>query len=176
MLSQPHQDLVGQLKTIYHTHRTAALNKKYYGVRLYNFKRRNVYTEWTIAVGVTGSSVSGWALWGIEPWVYLWGAVAGASSLLAIGKPILKYSDEIERYTKLFEGYSRVFTRLDRMVDEIVSTHKIALDLRVTYNDALDLIEELAPLDDPKVDEKLRLKCFDEVLTEIPVQRYWVPA
>ena len=175
MAAQANHVLAGNLKVLYRKHRTALLNKKYYGIKLARLRKKNNWMEWVIAVGVTGSSASGWAIWDIEPWFYLWAVIAAGSSLLAIAKPILKYSDDIERYTKLFSGYSQAYTQLSHLVDQVTKTHSITVGMEKAYDEVTEIIANLAYLDDPAEDEKLKRRYFEEVLVELPVGRYWIP-
>src|ERR1700693_4408209 len=97
-------DPAAQVYLIYDQYRTMLLNKKYYGSRLDNLKRRNMLMESVIAVGATGSGVAGWAVWQTEQGALVWAVISGVSILLAVIKPFLKLVDRIENYWKIIWG------------------------------------------------------------------------
>ena len=107
--------LRNQLKVIYDDYRTALLNRKYYGERLHKYRTINRTVEFVIAAGATGSSIAAWAIWGSETGQIAWASIAGASSLIAIGKPIVNITGDIERYTKLYAGYSTIFLQIKKL-------------------------------------------------------------
>lgn len=166
----------GWLKVLYRNHRTALLNKKYYGTRLAIMQSRNKWMEWLIAIGVTGSSISGWAVWDLEPWNYVWIVIAAISTILAVTKPIVNFAANIERYAKLFSNYSYSHTQLAHLVDQVTANHAITGEMLSTYDEVVRTMGQLSGLDDPKPDELLRRTCYQQVLTELPVSRYWMPS
>ena len=151
------------------------LNKKYYGSRLDNLKRRNMLMESVIAVGATGSGVAGWAVWQTEQGALVWAVISGVSILLAVIKPFLKLVDRIENYGKLFGEYAKAYVSLKFLVEDlqvrrVVSDEDIKIFVQIRNRAA-----ELISLDDPNPDPRFVRTLQQEVNTEIPINQLWVP-
>ena len=168
------QQLRERLLQLYRTYRTALLNRKYYACRLTTYRRWNLSLEIALAVGTSGT-IGAWAVWKDGDGKYAWTIIAGLAAVLAVLKPILALPKQIERYTKLFAGYTDLFYDLEQSSNEIKVSRSISRETLKSYNRALDRFRKLSTDDDPKPDEKLKRKCYDEVLTEIPASTLWVP-
>ena len=98
-----------QLTEIYTFLCRSALNKEYFGERLYRAQRWNDILEIAIAVGTTGSGVSALTVWHVEPWgPFVWGSLTVVSAVLAVVKPIIQLNKRIERLTRLYLGHGNV--------------------------------------------------------------------
>jgi hypothetical protein len=131
--------------------------------------------EISLAVGTSGT-IGAWAFWKTGYGQYAWTAVAGLAAILAVLKPILALPKPIERYTKLFAGYSDLYYDLEQISNEVKITGALSRDTLKSYNRALDRFRKLSIDDDAKPDEKLRRKCFEEVLRAIPASMLWMPS
>jgi len=167
--------LYDSVKTVNNTYRTALMNRRYYGYRLSVVKRRNTILEIVIAVG-TSSAVGAWAIWkstsiGANVWVVL----AGLATLFAVVKPFLNLSKHVEKYSTLFVGHGDVYYDLKIILTELARVGDYTDKMHEAFGRALERIKQLAPEDDPKINEKLRRRCFEEVEKEIPVESLWWP-
>src|SRR5580704_5938089 len=104
---------------IYDVLRTLLLNKKYYAERLSRFQNYNFAMEMLIACGTAGSGVAGFAFWQLAAGKIVWGLISAAAVILAIAKPLLKLTDRIEVYAKLYGEYTSAFARMKILVDDI---------------------------------------------------------
>lgn len=164
-----------RLLQLYRTYRTALLNRKYYASRLTSYRRWNLTLEIALAIGTSGT-IGAWAVWKDGNGKYVWTYVAGLAALLAVLKPLLALPKQIERYTKLFAGYSDLFYDLEQFSNEARINKTFNRDMLKSYNRALDRYRKLSTDDDPTPDEKLRRRCYEEVLNEIPASSLWIPA
>jgi hypothetical protein len=94
---------------VYDVLRTLLLNKKYYAERLSLFQKYNFVMEMLIACGTAGSGVAGFAVWQLAVGKIVWGIISAAAIILAIAKPLLKLTDRIEMYAKLYGEYTSAF-------------------------------------------------------------------
>lgn len=162
------------VKNVYSVYRTALMNRKYYGYRLASVKRWNFWLEIGILVG-TSTTVGSWAIWKAPPGVNVWGAVAGLATLAVIIKPVLNLSSSVERYTKLFVGHGDGYYDLKKMVADLARTQVYSNDTDKIFKSVLDRLQALASEDDPKPDQKLCRRCFEEVKREVAVDSLWWP-
>lgn len=163
------------VKNVNNTYRTALMNRKYYGYRLSMVRTCNKALEILIAVG-TSSAVGAWAIWkSTSIGANVWTIVAGLAVLLAVVKPILDLSKDVERYSKLFVGHGDVYYDLKTITMELGRVRGYTDKINETFEKTVERIKQLALEDDPKIRKKLRRRCFEEVKEEIPVESLWWP-
>jgi hypothetical protein len=131
--------------------------------------------ELAIAIAAASSGVSGWAIWGQEKWHVAWSVFAGTAALLAVIKPFLPLTKNIERYSKLWGGHNSNFLALKNIVQRI----SIDQDLSKVIQDDFERINnqhiEMAKDDDPKPSKRLITKFMREVEIQIPPNQLWCP-
>jgi hypothetical protein len=168
-------DLYECVKAINNAYRTASMNRKYYGYRLSRVKLLNVGLEILVAVG-TSSAIGAWWIWrSSSAGETAWAILAAAATLLAILKPILKLSDQVERHTKLFVGHGDVYYDLKLIASDLARAKNYTDEIDKNFRRTVERIKELAPEDDPKINDRLRRKSYEEVKREIPVESLWWP-
>jgi hypothetical protein len=165
-----------QLRYIYNAYRTGLLNKKYYGEKLVNCQRYNLYMELAIALGATGSGgVAGLAIWGTITGKFAWLVISGVATVLSVIKPVMQLGKEIEKYTKLYSGHTTIYLELKSIVEDIERSKSVTTKIEDRYETIRTQAKELGGLDDPRQNEGLVRKLQGEVNLEIPQERLWVP-
>jgi hypothetical protein len=168
-------DEAALVNQIYDEYRVMLLNKKYYAARLTKTKRYNFVMEFLIAVGATGSGVAGLAVWKTDYGAGVWAGLSTASILLAIAKPLLKLTDRIENYGKLYGEYARAFQNLEMLVRDL-QVYKLLSDDRIkTFIQIRSRTAELVALDDTDPNPQLVAALQAQVNAEIDVSRLWLP-
>ncbi|MGO9137256.1 MAG: hypothetical protein ACLP9S_04645 [Syntrophales bacterium] len=163
------------VRVVNNTYRTASMNRKYYGYRLSSVRRINIVLEIAVAVG-TSSAIAGWVIWkSTSVGELLWAILAGISTLIAVVKPIINLSRQIEKYTKLFIGHGDVYYELQTIVLDIMKMKDYSTQSDQAFKSALEKMKKFAADDDPKPNKKLLRKCYDEVNKEIPMDSLWWP-
>jgi methyl-accepting chemotaxis protein len=162
------------VRNLYDQYRTASLNRKYYGCRLQAIRGWNNFFEIAIAIG-TSSVVGGWSLWHTGVGSTIWTILGGVTALLAIVKPFLQLSKQVERYTKLFIGYGDAFYDFELLVNEIGRIRRYNDEIDAAFRKTIDRLKQLAADDDPQPNHKLVKDCTGEVNREIPPDRLWWP-
>lgn len=162
------------VKDLQDAYRTELLNRLYYGHRLATVRRWNYALEVGLAVG-TSSAIGAWTIWQGE-WNSVWATIAGAAALLAILKPILRLPTQIERYSKLFVEHGVLFYELGTLVRDVTIRRFVTPEIEGAYRRLQQRIRGLSVDDDPIVGKRLRDRCREEVLAEIPVESLWRPA
>jgi hypothetical protein len=163
-------------KRLYDLLRTSRLNAKYYGYKLHRIQRWNKAFEIGIALGATGSGLSGWSIWQSHFGQTSWIVIAGISGIAAIIKPILAMNQTIERYSKLFAGHNRNFIRLSQLCSDIATQRQVTPEMNTEYLRINEDYTELAALDDPVPQAALQARFEREVNSEIPPDSLWWPS
>jgi len=174
MVQDPNQSRE-RVYQIYDMWRTFLLNKKYYGRRLSRYRSYNFWMEMFIAVGATGSGVAGFAVWQIGYGQYVWATLAAISIILSIAKPLLRLSDEIEKYAKIYGEYASASAKMEILVQDIQVHMAIPPNLLSVFDELRKRAAELVALDDPAPDPKLIRELQHEVNEQIKVDTLWVP-
>ena len=168
------EKLTRRLKQLYNDLRTAMYNKEYYGCKLAAARRRNKALEVLIAVG-SSTVIGSWFIWGTEPGSFLWAAITGGTTLLAILKPIVDLPKEIERYSKLFVGHATVYAELEGIVKDVTAEAAFPPSLVKASSQAIKRRDLLTPDDDPDQDRRLAKKCQEVVNRRWPADSLWLP-
>jgi hypothetical protein len=174
-------DLNRTLEGIYDDYRTISLNAKYNGERLSQAIRTNRVLEIIIAVGASGSGITGLTLWKSDYGQLAWGAISLAAIFVSIVKPILNLGQDIEGYSKLWAEYSTLFARFRNVVRSIESTRsRIAETGNLPQNIVDEVLHirakmvELAPRGDQKPNRHWVEALQTQVNAEIPPATLWV--
>jgi hypothetical protein len=165
-----------RLAQMYDDYRTISLNQKYYGHRLQNYRLANKIVEIIIASGATGSGIAGFAVWKQSVGgAIVWGLLSFCSILLAIAKPVVNWSKEIERFAKLYGEFTSVKSKMKKIVDDIRINQEVT-DEQIKGFDALQVrINELWELDDPRPKAGLIRRLEQEINREIDAHDLWMP-
>jgi len=154
----------------------SGLNKEYYGNVLHRTQRLNDTLEILIAVGTTGSGISAFTIWKIEPWgPWVWGALTAASALLAVAKPIIQLNKRIERLTRLYVGHTDNYSSLLIIVSRIRRHNDVTPELIESFEAAEARFLELAKEDDPRPNIKLLRRCEATIRKRHPPDTAWWP-
>jgi hypothetical protein len=160
---------------IYDVLRTLLLNKKYYAERLSRFQNYNFAMEMLIACGTAGSGVAGFAFWQLAAGKIVWGLISAAAVILAIAKPLLKLTDRIEVYAKLYGEYTSAFARMKILVDDIQVDKALPPARIKLFEELRTRAAELSKLGDPRPDRDFVRLVQAQVIDELPINRLWVP-
>jgi hypothetical protein len=77
--------------------------------------------EIIIAVGASGSGITGLTLWKSDYGQIAWGAISVAAIFVSIIKPILNLGHDIEEHSKLWAEYTTLFARFRNVIRNIES-------------------------------------------------------
>jgi hypothetical protein len=162
------------IKNLYDQFRTVYLNRKYYGYRLQRIQSLDKGLEISIAIG-TSSAIAGWSLWNLKVGSTIWTIYGGLIALLAIIKPFLQLSKQIERYTKLFIGYGDMYFDLELLVNEVGRTRQYSREMDISYRKTIERLKQFSADDDPQPARRLITKFMKEVNNEKPASGFWWP-
>lgn len=164
------------LSSIYTLMCRSALNSEYYGHRLSRCQRLNTAFEVLIALGAAGSGISGLELFQSTPYgSIIWGAIAGASAILAIIFPFFQLGKRIERYSRLYAGHSSNYSHLLILVDKVKRAGRISDAAYNSFEATEDSFIELSKDDDPSVDAVLLQRCEERIRQRHPPADAWYP-
>lgn len=162
---------------VYDRLRTARLNVKYYGQRLHKFKRWNFWFEFVLLATAPSSAIAALWFWQTESGRMAWQALGVVAAVAAVLRPVLKLTPTITQHEGLVTGYRLLDYDLLGIKTEIEQSGRYEKPLQTEFKKALTKERELvsrAPLE-PE-DPKLRKRCESEVLSELPLDRFFVPS
>lgn len=122
------------------------------------------------------SAIAGFAFWNDPIGHPFWVAGAAVATILSVLKPILKLTDRLRLYQKLFTGYVDLASTMDSIALKVrqertySASHTAALLLANEKGAALR-VEHPAEWGN----KKFRLRLQDEVNRELPVDRFYFP-
>lgn len=149
------------------------MDQKYYASRLSTYQRwdtgTNLFAGIAMLVSLATRTATGWA----SIASYGLGALA---ALLFIGKPIFKVSEQIERYTFLFCGFSECFHRIETLLADIRAFGEVTADHRLRSAEIFDRCANLAVREDISVSHKKLQRLKEEVEQAIPAESLWLPS
>ena len=164
-----------QLSVLYDNLRTACFNKKYYGHQLAKTRRWNNASEFVLAITASGTGIGSWAVFQYQAGQIAWVVLAGVSALIAIVKPIVKWSDSVERYAKLHSEYSKLTVTLQAVAGQVRMQKEFTPELQKVYQTAQSTFSKLADDDDPSPNDTLLAALQQKVNQEIPPASLWMP-
>jgi hypothetical protein len=167
-------EFVTRLLALYSFYRTVLMNEKYYGYQLQFYKRWNRYSEIAVAVA-TSASIGAWKFWQTDVGREAWLVIASVATVVAVLKPILQLSKEIERYSKLHIGYCGLYFDLSALVDEVKVAGAFTREMMKEQKQAYERHKNLSLQLDGKESDRLVRKCMAEVNRQIPKETLWMP-
>jgi hypothetical protein len=165
---------IDTLRSLYDDLRTSLMNRMYYGHKLAKSKNYNIAIEILIAIGTSGA-IGGWIIWQKSIGVYIWAVVPRIVAILAILKPIINLTKQIELYSSLFVGHGDVYYDLKKIVEKIKVDKNMSDNIVNDYLKVIDRIQSLAAKDNEAPDKKLLIKFQNKVNVQLPSDRFWLP-
>lgn len=167
--------LVGRLKPVYQTYRTALLNRLYYGAKLGKLKKWSLGLDIIGAVGTATTSIGVWKIFSGGTGKEVWAVIAGAATLIGVIKPVLQLPKAIEGASKLFTGHTEVYFELQRVVHKIAATQSFSIELEGAYDSAFERYKKLNLEDDAEPSKNAVKTLEEEVMHQIPNTALWYP-
>jgi hypothetical protein len=150
------------------------LNCKYNAERLRRYRAFDATAEIVVALG-TSTAIGSWAVWKTSFGNNGWTVLAAVAVVFSIVKPILQLAKSIEKYGRLYSGYSSLSVSFRFLTDEIRLKRSIDESLLKTINGLFEQIRELAKDDDPAPSRRLLERLYAEVNNEFPPASLWMP-
>jgi hypothetical protein len=157
---------------VYNEYRTTRFNVYYYEKTLSKLQRWNFVIELVIALSVP--SIAGLWFWETTVGGFMWKTIAALAALLAIIKPLISLSDKIQRNDEVLTKWRVLHGEFQKLVITISQYRKYDDKMREQF---LRLLETKATIKEPPeaANEKLRMKCFEQVKEELPSDKFFVP-
>ncbi len=160
---------------VYNEVRTARLNVKYLQHQLRRLNKINLGYEIILAVA-TSSAVAGFSFWQQAAGKTIWASIGVVAVLLSVVKPILRLPERFQRKQELLASYMILDHDLNMMRMEIRFRRAYDKTLRSQFVRALERKAELVKKDTgSSISERLRRRCYNEVLRELPTDSFYIP-
>ena len=162
---------------LYDQLRTARLNVKYYGVKLYRAERVGFALDFILMVTAPSSTVAGLWFWNFPIGEIIWRYFGIIAALAALLKPLLSLSKKIKNYSDILAGYRILEHELSSIKEQVMLSGIYNKKMQEKFLRILEKEKDLIAKDpDSTIDQKLRRKCTVEVNEELPAQVFFVPA
>jgi hypothetical protein len=119
--------------------------------------------------------VAGFAVWQSATGKIVWGLISGAAVILTIAKPLLKLTDQIEMYAKLYGDYTSAYGGMQILVDDMKVQRALPPARIRLFEEMRTRAVELSKLGDARPNPDFVKRIQDEVNKEIPTKGLWLP-
>jgi hypothetical protein len=162
--------------TVYDRLRTARLNVKYYSARLDRYEKWNFALEFILLASAPSSAIAGLWFWNTETGKLVWQSLSVIAAIAAILKPLLGLTKRMKDYESSLSGYRGLEYDLMQIKALIEQKQKYDQALQTDFRKALER-EKTLVIKSPETreDRKLKRECEEEVLRELPPERFFVP-
>jgi hypothetical protein len=160
---------------VYDLFRTARLNVRYLETQLKVLQGWSLGME--IVLALTASSIAG-GLWIFQNNLgsIFWKFLGSIAAIIAILRPIIDLTRRIKRKQALLTGYRALEHDLHTIAVLVSQRRKYDAELQERFKNALDRKGRLIEQDSEALVNKKRLeKCYQEVLAELPADKFYVP-
>jgi hypothetical protein len=170
-LSKKHHPVID----VYNQYRTARLNVKYLEYKLVSLRRANFCIELLIAISASSTVAGIWVLQNPMGQI-VWKTIIGVTAILAVAKPLLDWPSKIQKKEELLIGYRSLDYDIQNIIWLINQRQGYDAKLQEKFLKAMEKKGQLVRIvEDTRVDEKLRKKCFNQVLQELPMSSFFIP-
>jgi hypothetical protein len=162
--------------TVYDKLRSARLNVKYYGARLQRIERTNLAIEYVLLATAPSSAIAGLWFWNTEFGKPIWQSLGVLAAIAAVAKPPLNLTKRIKDYEAILVGYRTLEYDLMEIKTLVEQRGKYDPTLQAELKKALQREKVLVAKNlETRDDKKMKRTCEEEVLRELPPERFFVP-
>lgn len=162
-------------RSVNNEYRTAAMNRRYYACRLQKAQSLNTGLEIAVAVSSSGS-IAAWSAWQTGPGVVAWKLLAAIAAIVAVAKPLLRLSKDVERFSELTVGYGALYFDMRQIVEDLRISGVMSDEIWSRYCAVRQRLKDLGIKDDLVPRKRLHRRCYDEINREIATETLWWPA
>jgi hypothetical protein len=155
--------------------RTARLSELYYGARLDRLTKLNLISELLVAIGTSGSGISGWAVWHYGYGEPVWALVTGLAAVIAIARPLVGFERRVKDASQLQQLYRTVLGNLENLAFDIQQAGALLPEHRQRYQRAREELRLARDADDPAQNERKIKPLERRVIQEMPAHALWLP-
>lgn len=162
---------------VYDRLRTARLNVKYYGIRADWLQSLNQAMEVMLLITAPTSVLTGIAFWNTAIGKPVWQTLGIIAGLVAMMKPVFRFPARIRDYESTISGYRALDYDLSALREKIEQHGRYDETLQSEYNEIVARFKATETGEPEKVaNKKIRDACTEEVLRELPVGSFYIPA
>ena len=147
-------------------YRDALFNEMYYADRLARVRKRNRAANLIIAAGATGSPLLTWGVWTRPNGKVALTAFTSFVAIVALLYERLDWPKDLERYSKLREGYQSIASSLLQIIARVQFGNAIDEQLFRNYEKIVERATELARDRDLEIDPGLAEKLYEDVIIQ----------
>jgi len=155
-------------------YRTSAANRCYYAKILRRYRRWATASDAVVAIG-SSTAIAAWTFLNNNTGQIVWQGIGGMAAVVGVLRPILKVSEEAQRYGELVTGYTAVVLELESIAHRIRTERRVTPEAWSQFKSADDRMRKIRIQEDPVKNQRLFTLCTDEVKRDIPMEVLWWP-
>jgi hypothetical protein len=150
------------------------MNRRYYACRLQEIQRWLTVLDIVVAISASGT-IAAWSVFKDGGGSFAWKTFAAVAAVVAVVKPFLRLSKDVERYSELVVGYAAVYFDMKAIVQDIKTEGRVTDEAWARFSVVRQRTKDLGLKDDLIPKRKLHQRCFHEVNNQIPSATLWWP-
>lgn len=161
---------------VYDFHRTCRLSKKYWSTKFIRLRRVNFWLEYSLLATAPSSAIAGLVFWSTTYGKIAWSILATITAALAVAKPILKFSEKLEKLKEIVTQYRSVEFQLGALGNDIRRQDEYSSAMVNTYKNLVNQVHDITnqePIE--RIDKDLQNSCYNEVNQELPITFFHEP-
>jgi hypothetical protein len=148
---------------------------RYYQSQFSSLRRKNLLMELVLAIS-TSSVVAGLWLWETAVGGIIWKAVATLAAFLAVIKPLVKLSDQVQQKSDVLTNWRLLEDGLQQLTLSISQYRKYDDEMRNSFFTLMKTKTTIIQKEPSEsIDERLRRRCFEQVNQELPLDSFFIP-
>lgn len=162
--------------TLYDKLRSTCLSCKYYGRQLAKVERQNFLLEIILAASAPTSAIAGLFFWKTPTGALVWQGFGLLAAVVAVVKPLLHLPRRIKEYESQLSAYRTLDADLRDLRSQVEQRKRFDAPMQAEFKKLVQREKALiAKNPDPVESESVRRVCQEEVLRELPADRFYIP-
>jgi len=112
----------------YRTYYEAHFNEVKSGKMTKRWNRIDETTSFFVALTATSSAIGSWAIWGLEPWNYLWSSLISLAAILAIAHKGFSASTKLKSWNHCHSAFRTVRRKLEHIRERMLYLETVDFD------------------------------------------------
>lgn len=161
---------------VYDLLRTARLNVKYYSARIARLRAWSFWLDLILGIAAPSSAVAALWFWETEWGRFAWKWLAVIAAVIAVVKPLLRLGEKTQKMEEALTGYKALDHDLTRLTINVKHERAFSEHSKQQFREALArrgvLVGGQLEFRERK---RLKRRCEEEVMRELPAQSLYVP-
>ena len=162
---------------VYDLHRTCRNSEKYWSTKYIRLHKVNFWLEYSLLATAPSSAIAGLVFWSTTYGKIAWSILAIFTASLAVAKPLLKFSEKLEKLKEIVTQYRSVEFQLSALGNDIRRQDEYSSAMVTTYKNLVNQVHDITeqePIE--RINKDLQNSCYNEVNRELPITFFYEPS